>query len=208
MPELHLFRGHLRAKLVGPNACRHALASLARVFLLPVALLHRSHCRSRPPCNFLAALHWHVCYSFSADASSIAHVFFAAANITACQVQQHELRELDGLPGHCGLRGPGGGRELGRPGSIPSSEGGLTALVRQRCRTEGRESRSGPERPREAQVAIEGTLQACCQLDAPEAQKAQGLGLFYYRLTSEGSSLQAWSTGVCVVLLGLTLASP
>jgi hypothetical protein len=30
---------------------------------------------------------------------------------------------------------------LGHPGSIPSAEGGLTALVRQRCRTKGRESR-------------------------------------------------------------------
>ena len=35
-----------------------------------------------------------------------------------------------------------------------------------------------------------------------------GLGLFLYRLTSEGSSRQAWSAGACVVLLGLTLAGP
>ena len=34
-----------------------------------------------------------------------------------------------------------GGRDLGHPGSIPSSEGGLSAVVRQRRRTKGRESR-------------------------------------------------------------------
>ena len=54
------------------------------------------------------------------------------------QVQQHELHARAGLPG---LRGPGGGRDLGHPGSIPSAEGGLTALVRQDERTKGRESR-------------------------------------------------------------------
>ena len=60
------------------------------------------------------------------------------------QVQQHEGREVDGPPGHRGLRGlrgPGGGRDLGHPGSIPSAEGGLTALVRKDWRTKGRESR-------------------------------------------------------------------
>ena len=34
------------------------------------------------------------------------------------------------------------------------------------------------------------------------------LGLSFYRLTSEGSSRQAWSAGACIVLLGLTLAGP
>ena len=57
------------------------------------------------------------------------------------QVQHHALRERGGHRPLCERCRPGGGRDLGRPGSIPSSEGGLTALVRQCWPTKGRESR-------------------------------------------------------------------
>ena len=59
----------------------------------------------------------------------------------ACQVQHHDLRGRGEHRARRGLRVPGGGRDLGRPGSIPSAEGGLAAPVRQCGRTKGRESR-------------------------------------------------------------------
>ena len=42
----------------------------------------------------------------------------------------------------------------------------------------------------------------------PQLPNGEGLGVIPLLAAPEGCSLQAWSTGVCVVLLGFTLAGP
>ena len=60
-----------------------------------------------------------------------------------CQARDHEHLRLCGYRGRRGhgLRGPGGGQDLGHPGSISSQEGGLVALAPANRDAKDRESR-------------------------------------------------------------------
>lgn len=158
-------RSRLRSNTARQLPCRLVLACL----ITPsIAICTAAALDQTPPCRRLSASFWHVlailaclvpflapCLHRSRFRSSTfsrlcGRLFFWVACFTrafTCQVlhrdrrQRQEHRGLRGLRGLRGHRVPGGGRDLGHPGSIPSAEGGLTALVRQRCRTKGRESR-------------------------------------------------------------------